>query len=483
MNHNSTSVKSNSNLTFSSMDLLQPTFSKTERGGEVLAVGGFDYIERKDRWLLNGQKTWRCREHKKLKCPATVKTLNGKVIEKLGWNNHSHHGDPLKPMVRQVQSDLRARASTSMESTSSIVSSSLLNVLQRLPKRSSLNDNCRAKRRATNIGPNPQDLNFEMPQKFETLTLYDSGSNDPNRMLILGNRDLLEVLENAELWQGDGTFDICPAVFYQLYTIHAKIGNSYPPCVYFLLTNKSQETYIRALEQLKLLIPNASPNTILVDFERAPINAFGQVFSTSTLKGCYFHHGQSLNRKVGELGLKTQYENNAEFNLSVKCLQALSFVPEVRVLDIFLELADTFPQDIDRVNELLSYFEVTYVRGRERANGMGRAPPSYSPGFWNHYTDVQNNIPRTTNAVEGYHTALNAIFLSKHPSLWKLLEGLEKDIVLHLKTLADDSVANNPPQRQKYKVLNQRLASKVATFENAANKMQYLRSIAHINSS
>ena len=69
---------------------------------------------------------------------------------------------------------------------------------------------------------------------------------------------------------------------------------------------------------------------------------------------------------------------------SLETFQALSFVPEVRVLDIFLELADTFPQDIDRVNELLSYFEVTYVRGRVRANGMGRAPPSYSPGFWNH---------------------------------------------------------------------------------------------------
>ncbi len=110
------------------MDHLQPTFSKTERQGEVLTLGGFDYIERKDRRLENGQKSWRCRDHKNLKCPATVKTLNGKVLQNLGWKNHSHQGDPLKPMVRQVQSDMRARASTSMESTSSIVSSSLLNV-------------------------------------------------------------------------------------------------------------------------------------------------------------------------------------------------------------------------------------------------------------------------------------------------------------------------------------------------------------------
>ena len=399
---------------------------------------------------------------------------------------HSHTGDPLLPKKRQVQALLRERASVSMETTSSVVSSALQGAsadsLQRLPKRTALDDNCRAKRRATNpVQANPQSLNFVMPAEFVDMVLYDSGPQDPNRFIILGKIELMEVLENADVWLGDGTFDVCPSVFYQLYTIHTKVGNSFPPCVYFLLPNKTQEIYSRALEQLRVLIPNASPDTVLVDFEAAAINAFRQAFPTAELKGCYFHHGQSLNRKVGELGLKLDYESNPDFNMAVKSLQALAFVPEENVLEIFLELAESFP-DLERVEELVAYFEVTYVRGRERGGGRGQAQPRYSQAFWNHFNSTLNNVPRTTNAVEGYHNALNSLFLAKNPSVWKLMTGLQKDMTLQLKTLADDRVANNPPVRQKYVILNQRLATKVTTFANTANKLEYLRSIAHINS-
>ena len=63
---------------------------------------------------------------------------------------------------------------------------------------------------------------------------------DPERILVLGDRELLQVLENEDVWLGDGTFAVVPTVFFQLYTIHVKIGNNYPPCVYFLLPNKVQ---------------------------------------------------------------------------------------------------------------------------------------------------------------------------------------------------------------------------------------------------
>ncbi len=76
------------------MDHLQPTFSNTERGGEVLTVGGYDYIERKDRRLLNGQKTG-VAGIQKSKCSAIVKTLNGEVLHNLGWSNHSFKVTPL----------------------------------------------------------------------------------------------------------------------------------------------------------------------------------------------------------------------------------------------------------------------------------------------------------------------------------------------------------------------------------------------------
>ena len=63
------------------------------------------------------------------------------------------------------------------------------------------------------------------------------------------------------------------------------------------------------------------------------------------------------------------------------------------------------------------------------------------------------------------------------------MDGLKKDISLHLKTLADNEVENNPPPRSKYIVLSERLAARVDHYEDANDKLQYLRSVAHIFSS
>ena len=465
--------------------------SKTQRGGDVLIVDGFEFVERKDRRLCDGSKTWRCRHYPKNKCPASLKTLNGHVLEGKGNKNHSHVGDPILPQVREIQSRMRTHASSSMDTTRTVVANSLLNVpmdvLQRMPKRSTLADNVRAKRRATNpIEPNPQSHDFELPEKYQGMVLYDSGHEDPSRFLILGEQELLLKLEQANLWLGDGTFSVCPELFYQLYTIHCKIGINYPPCVYILLQDKRQNTYIRALQALMNLIPQSSPDNILVDFETAPINAFGQVFDGSIIKGCLFHQGQSLNRKVAEIGLKKDYETNMDFNMLVKSLLALSFVPEADVLIRFQELVEKFEAlvtdypELERVNELCSYVEINYIRGIERPQGRGRAPAKYPISMWNHYSDPGNDIPRTTNAVEGFHNGLNSLFLSKHPSLWKLLSGLQLDMALQLKTLADATVENNPAQRHKYVLITERLAAKVATYAHSQDKLAYLRAVAHI---
>ena len=469
-------------------------FRTTERGGEVICFDGMEFIERKDRRGSDGSRTWRCRDYHKNRCPETIKTMNGQVMEGKGNANHSHSGDPFLPKVREVQSLMRSHAAETMESTRSVVSNHLVDlsqdVLQRLPKRASLDDNVRAKRRASHsVNPNPQSLNFEIPDEYSEFILHDSGPDDNFRFLILGKKDLLEVLEHSELWLGDGTFDVCPSVFYQLYTIHCKVGNNYPPCVYFLLPNKRQDTYVRMLRALKDIIPDASPDKVLVDFESAAINAFAEVFDSSTLKGCLFHQGQSLNRKVAELGLKSEFQNNPDFNIAVKSLLALAFVPEGDVMlrfqelgVLFEELIESYPE-LDRVNELLTYVELYYIRGIERPNGRGRAPPKYPIALWNHFSDPENNIPRTTNAVEGYHNGLNSLFLAKHPTVWKLLDGLKLDAALHLKTLADARVANNPAPRHKYARINERLALKISSYPQAQDKLAYLRAVAHIFSS
>ena len=61
-------------------------------------------------------------------------------------------------------------------------------------------------------------------------------------------------------------------MFYQLYTWHAQVGNSYPPCIYFLLRRKNGDTYKKMFEILKNLVPNLAPERILLDFEKAAMN-------------------------------------------------------------------------------------------------------------------------------------------------------------------------------------------------------------------
>ena len=95
--------------------------------------------------------------------------------------------------------------------------------------------------------PNPTTANFKIPEQYSALLLYDSGVNNQNRILALGDNELLSEL-NKDTIYGDGTFDKVPYMFYQLYTWHAQIGNSYPPCIYILLQKKDMATYIRMLE-------------------------------------------------------------------------------------------------------------------------------------------------------------------------------------------------------------------------------------------
>ena len=41
----------------------------------------------------------------------------------------------------------------------------------------------------------------------------------------------------------DGTFNIVPSLFYQLFTIHAQVQGNLVPCVYALLPDKKEDTY------------------------------------------------------------------------------------------------------------------------------------------------------------------------------------------------------------------------------------------------
>ena len=293
-------------------------------------------------------------------------------------------------------------------------------VMMALPKRQTLNrilQNTRQQSQTTSgLPPVPRDCFFVIPQLFAEFVLYDSGPGE-NRIILLGCNELLDGLARADVWLADGTFKVVPDIFFQLYSIHFNFMNGFnPAALYCIVSDKTTETYGKILQQLALLIPDAAPRVILVDYERAAINSFRNAYQNPTVSGCYFHLCQSINRKVNELGLKTVYESNNDFRIYVRCFPALAFVPPGDVIDAFDILSETKPdglqeETIDQLNLFIDFFEHTYVRGRRlRGKGENYGQLVFSIDLWNKHASSLDGIARSTNAVEGWHHGLQSLY-------------------------------------------------------------------------
>ena len=327
---------------------------------------------------------------------------------------------------------------------------------------------------------NPGNINFPMPAEFEDMVLYNSGQVDPLRILALGDLEQVHRLRFENIWFGDGTFNVVPSMYYPLYTIHCKVGNSDPPCVYFLLPDKTEQTYSRMVQILANLLPDANPEKILLDFEVAAHNAFRAVYRNTSISGCFFHLGQRIQRKVSDVGLKRRFESDEEFSMMVRSLSALAFVPPNQVGNVFNQLSEAFPgeddQDFDQITELLLYFETTYIRNRGR---LGQVRPARYPAVvWNHTHQALDCLPKTTNCVEGFHNALMSMFLCKHPTVWVLFKGLRRDVAVARYIL--QHVQNNANRLNIYRNIEVRLQGAVRAYAGEDDVLRYLRSIAHM---
>jgi len=72
-----------------------------------------------------------------------------------------------------------------------------------------------------------------------------------------------------------------------------------------------------------------------------------------------------------------------KIQMAVRCQSALSHVPVADVQEAFDLLTESFPQ-AEHTNEVVSYFEHTYVRGRRlRDRGDNYSPPIFTVESWN----------------------------------------------------------------------------------------------------
>lgn len=427
-----------------------------------------------------------------MQCKARLITSGNRIVSDR-QPDHTHSGNVATALGRKAVGEMKTKMSdmnaTSSTSQASVVAALDNDVLMALPKRKTLARTLqRARLKAataaaggTPLPPVPSDLLFAIPTAFMDMVLYDSGPGD-DRVIMMGCAELLDGLARAELWLADGTFKVVPTVFFQLYSIHFDFGSGiHPAAIYCLLTNKTSNTYNRVLGELQRQVPQAHPRTVLVDFEKAAMSAFSGTYPDATVTGCYFHLCQSVIRKVNEIGLKTEYETNDEVRTYVRCLPALAFVPPEDVEEAFELLSETQPTTVDHMDELTSYFEHTYIRGRRR---RGRAaaygPAAFPVETWNQHAAGSDGIARSTNSVEGWHHGLQSLFQCHHPTVWTFMSGIQRDIQRQKALFLQATTGVSHPSAKKYRALNDRVARAVGAY-GRAEVLVYLRSIAYLS--
>lgn len=96
-------------------------------------------------------------------------------------------------------------------------------------------------------------------------------------------------------------------------------------------------------------------------------------------------------------------------------IPALVVVPPDDVVRYFKELANhlkyAFNEDCD---DLLDYFEDNYI-GRFRRK-VPRTAPLFSINPWNMFHRTFDELPRTTNCIEGWHRSFQATVATCHPT-------------------------------------------------------------------
>lgn len=442
-------------------------FVTSQKGTRKLVDQGYLYTKNTDG--SDGKELWRC---DKRTCKARLHTQANAIICRVGVHNHTvMHG---QVEVETARANMKRRGETTEESTRSIVQNELMRVkigaAHLLPKLQTLSRDVRRHRQIA--GPNDQvDIMVYSLTQSNTPFIRINREN----MIVFAADDDLDFLSRSRHWFADGTFRVSPIGYDQLYTIHGFINGEVFPVVYALLSERTEQSYQQLFQEILTLNAGLDPLSIVFDFELAAIRAFQNTFPTATVTGCMFHLGQCVWRKLQTEGFSERYRHEPDFALLVKCILALAFIPPNDVIEVF-EILTADPAY--RVIEVIcDYMEDNFI-GRQRRGRRDR--PRFAIILWNQYSRVIDNLPRSNNALEGWHNAFNNVVGCAHPSVPKLARKLQQEqhsTQLHRRQLELGTTSGK--KKKIYVRINEALRSMVLDYHNR-DRIQYLKDIARV---
>lgn len=458
----------------------------SNKGKEKLVVDGYAYhLEKRGETYI-----WCCAERKSMVCKGRVVThlIDGNHVIKKGPSAHSHDPLAFEKGVFETNSKVKDNAKSGGLKPSQIIRQSVVDcdANNRIYLPSSQAQKQKISRVRANSLKEPTSLSeIQIPEELKYIEgeLFVLSEKDfgVDKIILLGTRSSLKLLSQSSCWLMDGTFEVVPSIMRQLFSIHGLIGNEIVPLVFGIMSSKSKEAYSEFFYELckvaaEFNIP-INPTRVVSDFEKASVAACKMYFPSAVYKGCLFHFGQIIWRKVQGEGCATKYGNNEDFSLQIRMLKSIAFVPPEEAVAYYNHLKPLLDADAKKIGK---WFEKNYLTGDlSKVRRKAAAPtPMYSPEFWSVCDTQKESLPRTQNSVEAWHRRLKVVVGKPHIGVYLLITELSKELIV-AKTRIEKMQAGNLVQKKMKLIEKNKKISNVMKQREKQGHVDFLKNIAH----
>lgn len=276
--------------------------------------------------------------------------------------------------------------------------------------------------------------------EFRGKAFYQGTVGDENgRASVFVISQHLEQLDEEFCLYADGTFNIIPLDFSQLYVLLADFEGKPRPLAFILMDCRDTKIYKHIFYFLRNGL-NLNPKQIMIDFESAPRKAIKEIWPSALVTGCNFHFVQAVWRKsrlLEELKIvKIVKCKNDTAKTILKMYTRLSLLP-LEKIDEGVKAIEKFQQQVkleSAFQRFRSYFKTTWLDGR------------YKKEDW----CVSSLDHRTNNYIEAYNSMMKDI-INRSPSVYDFLEFLQ-DLCYKSNNEFESDIANGFELKSRSKI-------------------------------
>ncbi|KAF9762024.1 hypothetical protein NGRA_2265 [Nosema granulosis] len=196
--------------------------------------------------------------------------------------------------------------------------------------------------------------------------------------------------------------------------------------MYCCLKDKTEDTYDHLFTKIKEVFKEKdlvfSPSIVQIDFEYAAFNAINSALPPAIRKGCFFHFGQAIWRKVVDLDLKRMYNNDRNFRESIGMITALALIPLAKIDEAWDLIKNSLSNTSRQITDILVYIEDVWLSDNRSL---------FARGIWS-----QNDVSRgrTYNYAKGVHSAINSSVNKSHHNFFEIKKILTE---LHMSNVLE----------------------------------------------